>query len=133
MIVVDTNIIAYLLIPGDQTDVSEKVLQKDPMWISPRLWRSEFRNILIKYLRKDYITLAQAFQIMEKAERLMRGREYDVNSLPILEAASSSNCTAYDCEFIILARELGIKLITTDRRILREFPDDSISVAHYLI
>lgn len=132
MIVVDTNIIAYLLIPGKETDSAEKILQKDPVWCSTRLWRSEFRNVLLKYLRMDYINLAQSFQIMQKAERLMRGREYEVNSLPILEASFNSKCSAYDCEFIILARELATKLITSDKRLLREFPEESISLRNYL-
>ena len=132
MIVVDTNIIAYLLIPGKETDRAEKILHKDPVWCSSRLWRSEFRSVLMKYLRKEYISLAQSFQIMQKAERLMRGREYEVNSLPILEASFNSKCSTYDCEFVVLARELATQLVTSDKRVLREFPEESVSVEHFL-
>ncbi len=45
MIVVDTNIIAYLLLPSDYTHLAEQVIMKDSGWIAPYLWQSEFRNI----------------------------------------------------------------------------------------
>lgn len=52
MIVVDTNVIASLWVPNDMEELAYKVLKKDPDWIVPLLWRSEFSNILALYLRK---------------------------------------------------------------------------------
>ena len=46
MIVVDSNIIAYWLLPGEKMAEAESVWQKDSNWIVPPLWKSEFRNIL---------------------------------------------------------------------------------------
>ena len=46
MIVVDTNIVAYLYLPGEHTAAVERLLERDPEWAAPILWRSEFRNIL---------------------------------------------------------------------------------------
>ncbi|KAA3613701.1 MAG: PIN domain-containing protein [Calditrichaeota bacterium] len=132
MIVVDTNIIAYLLIPGKKTAEAEKVFKRDSQWSSSRLWRSEFRNVLINYLRHEYIDLIQAFDIMNKAELLMKGREFEVPSPAILSTSFNSKCNAYDCEFVVLAKELGVKLITTDKLVLREFPAASISIDAYL-
>jgi len=52
MIVVDTNVIAYLLIPGIFTDQAKATLAKEPHWAAPLLWWSEFRTVLTFYLRK---------------------------------------------------------------------------------
>lgn len=73
MIVVDTNVIAYLMLPGDSTPQARGALRKDGDWSSPLLWRSEFRNILVRYLRQGHLQLADALQIMEEAERVLRG------------------------------------------------------------
>jgi len=132
MIVVDTNVIAYLLITGEHTSEAEQLLEKDPVWLAPRLWRSEFRNVLIKYLRQSYITFSDALNLMTKAEQLMKGKEYEINSAQVLEASHNSTCSAYDCEFVSLAKELSIKLITTDNKILTQFPAISTSIKYFL-
>ena len=52
MIVVDSNIVAYLYLPGKYTAAAEALFESDPGWAAPVLWRSEFRNILAGYLRR---------------------------------------------------------------------------------
>jgi predicted nucleic acid-binding protein len=123
VIVADTNLIAYLLIRSEQTPAAEAVLRKDPSWAAPRLWRSEFRNVLALFLRQGRLTLADALQYVQEAENLLNGREYDVPSAPVLELAQRSGCTAYDCEFVHLAQHLAIPLVTSDQRVLRAFPE----------
>ena len=46
MILVDSNVLAYLYLPGDRPAETEALLDQDPDWAAPVLWRSEFRNIL---------------------------------------------------------------------------------------
>jgi predicted nucleic acid-binding protein len=127
VIVADTNLIAYLLIEGEHTEASEAVLVKDPLWAAPLLWRSEFRNVLALYLRQGHLELAPALQYMNEAEARLSGREYEVPSAPVLELAQASGCSAYDCEFVHLAQELEVKLVTSDTRVLRAFPGIAIS------
>ena len=122
MIVVDTNVIAYLFIPGDRTKQARDALRKDPEWVGPLLWRSEFLNILAFYLRYGQILLRHANQLMHEAERLMKGGEYQVPSNEVLALVKTSGCTAYDCEFVALAKEMEIPLITTDRKLIEAFP-----------
>ncbi len=121
MIVADTNLISYLFLPGDRTPAAEAVLVRDPDWAAPLLWRSEFRNVLAGYLRQGRLDLSVAQAIMGEAEALLAGREYSVPSERVLETVAGSGCSAYDSEFVVLARDLGVPLVTADRRILQAF------------
>jgi predicted nucleic acid-binding protein len=132
LIVVDTNIIAYLLVNGEYSESAEKVLLKDPGWAAPLLWRSEFRNTLVKCVRGGLVELNDAYRIMADAESLMSEGEYAVASGDVLSLAASAACSAYDAEFVVLARELGVPLVTTDNRILESFPDTAVSPARFI-
>jgi predicted nucleic acid-binding protein len=131
MIVADTNIISYLLLPTIFSGQASKLYQNDPDWAAPVLWRSEFRNVLALYLGKKLVTLAEALVLQEEAEALMMDREFTVPSVSILSLTDSSTCSAYDCEFVALARQLSVKLVTEDKKILAEFPDVAVSLDQY--
>lgn len=128
MIVVDSNILAYLYLPGDFTAQAEQLLTEDSHWVAPVLWRSEFRNILAGYIRRGSLTLAQAYALQLEAEGLLNGREYEVDSLDVLELVKTSECSAYDCEFVALAKKLGVRLATMDKKLLRNFPERAFSI-----
>lgn len=132
MIVVDTNIIAYLYLPTELTGHAERLLETDPEWVAPLLWRSEFRNVLALCLRKGLLTLADAVRIQDEAEALLAEQEYSTVSRDVLGLVAASSCSAYDCEFVALARTLKVKLVTMDRRILAEFPEMAISLTDVL-
>jgi predicted nucleic acid-binding protein len=122
MIVVDTNVLAYLWLPGEGTKAAERLLKKDPDWNAPIVWRSEFRNVLAGCLRRGDVSLETALQIVEGVEGQMRGREFSVPSPQVLARVEESECSAYDCEFVVLADELGVSLVTSDARLLKSFP-----------
>ena len=122
MIVVDTNIVAYLYLQGGRTQQSEALLRKRPLWAAPMLWRSEFRSVLSLYLRKRLLELDTALAIAAQAEELLRGREYTVASFDVMSLVADSPCSAYDCEFVALARHLDTVLVTADRKVLKAFP-----------
>lgn len=128
MIVADTNLIAYLLIRSEQTLAAQRVLRKDPVWAAPLLWRSEFRNVLALYLRQGHLALPDALQYMRLAEELLRGKEYEIPSEPVLTLSERSGCTAYDCEFVHLAQDLGVSLVTSDQKVLHAFPGVAVSL-----
>ena len=129
MIVVDTNILAYLYLPGEYTSAAESLLERDSAWAAPILWRSEFRNILAGYLRRGSLSFEQAHGIQREAENLLAGAEYEVDSLGVLELVRESDCSAYDCEFVTLARTLRTKLVTMDAKQLKAFPGVAIALA----
>ena len=129
MIVVDSNILAYLYLPGEHSASAETLLERDPEWAAPLLWRSEFRNILAGYLRRGTLSFEQVTDLQAEAEALLEGAEYAVDSIGVLELVRDSKCSAYDCEFVALAKRLGTKLVTMDSKVLRAFPKYAVSLA----
>lgn len=132
MVVVDTNIIVYFYVTSTQSHVVQQLVHIDSNWVVPYLWRSEFRNAIVQYMRHRNLTLSNALTIVERAESRLSGREVHVSSQNILSLAQNSTCSAYDCEFVALANQLQIPLITEDKKVLREFPHIASSLAQFI-
>ncbi|MCP9820028.1 type II toxin-antitoxin system VapC family toxin [Synechococcus sp. Cruz-9H2] len=125
MIVVDTNVVAYLLLPGPLTGAAEAWFEADPDWAAPPLWRSELRNVLTGYLRRGTLPLEQVIALQDQAEELLGAMEIPVTSERVFELVQRSTCSAYDCEFVAAALEATAPLITADRAVLNAFPEIS--------
>lgn len=132
MIVADANLLAYLVMPGERTREAEAVLAKDPTWVAPTLWRSELRSVVHKYVERGDLTISRAVTLLGQAEDILGGREGDVDSRDVLELASRSRCSTYDCEYVALAIALGVPLVTTDRAVLKAFPDRAMTPTEFL-
>ena len=132
MIVADANLLAYLVMPGERTREAEAVLAKDPTWVAPPLWRSELRSVVHKYVVRGDLTVTRAVTLVGQADDIVGGREGDVDSRDVLELASGSKCSTYDCEYVALASALGVPLVTTDRAVLKAFPDRAMTPAEFL-
>jgi len=132
LIVVDTNIITYLFVEGENTAKAEKALIRDAEWAAPILWRSEFRNVLAFYIRSKNLALKNAIKIMNEASNLLLDNEYDVTSMEVLSLAELSGCSAYDCEYVALAKDRGVLLLTCDKKVLKTFPQYTISLENYV-
>jgi predicted nucleic acid-binding protein len=127
VIVVDTNVISFFFVDCEYARSARMILLRDARWTAPLLWRSELRSTLIKLFKKDLVERDDVFRIMAEAESLMSGGEYRVGSADVLDLAISSRCSAYDAEFVVLARDLGVPLVTTDKELLEKFPDVAVS------
>ena len=132
MIVVDTNIIVYLCFGGDLAPLAEEVLTADSEWHAPLLWRSEFRNVMAGFSRQGTIAPEGARRLVGEAEVLLVGREHLVDSQSVLRLVERSSCSAYDCEYVALAKRLEVPLVTNDRQILRSFPEIARSMSDFL-
>ncbi|MEA2059391.1 MAG: type II toxin-antitoxin system VapC family toxin, partial [Thermodesulfobacteriota bacterium] len=76
--------------------------------------------------------LSDAIEIIGLAEDLLKENEYEINSFQVLQLTNESGCSAYDCEFVSLAKDLGIPLITEDKKVLLNFPETAISMGHFI-
>ena len=124
MIVVDTNVIAALILPTSQkTEAAIRLFSLDRDWAAPLLWRSEFTNILTTGVRNGWFDMQQALEALESAEEIIGDNQYAVPAEEVLKLAVSSGCTGYDSEFAVLARDLSVRLVTLDRELLGAFPD----------
>jgi predicted nucleic acid-binding protein len=131
LIVSDTNLLIRLYIESAISPLAREVMLREPDWAVPVLWRSEFRSTLIKSIRSGLIDLADAIRIMSEAESMMLFNEHDVASDDVLELAAASGCSA-DAEFVVLARELRVPLVTTDKELLEKFPDIALGPERFL-
>lgn len=132
MIVVDTNIIAHMTFATDHSPVVSSLHAHDPVWEAPILWKSEFLNVLALYYRKKLIDVEESLKALDFAERLIGLREHRISSPDVLNLIIRSSCSAYDCEFVGLAEKLDTKLVTYDKKILREFPSFAVTPEDYL-
>ena len=124
MTVVDTNVVAYLWLPGEFTTAAERLLADDAEWAVPLLWRSEFRSVLAGAHKRRTLSLPRANDIAAAAE-------FSVEPAHVLSLASRSGCCTYDCEFVALAHDLGVRLVTNDTAVLRAFPDVAVPLQRF--
>jgi predicted nucleic acid-binding protein len=88
--------------------------------------------VLAGFIRRGVIAVESARRTAGDAEAQMREHEYAVPTDLVLDATTESTCSAYDCEFVVLARQLSVSLVTADRRVLKEFPSEARSISHYV-
>lgn len=131
MIVVDTNVIASLLLQSEYSAAAAKAIEQDRDWCVPRLWRSEFRNVLSTAVRSRLFDLSLALRAWETAEAVVAGAEFEPAGFDVLRLAQASGCTAYDCEYVAVAKDLNVYLVTLDKQLLRAFPDTAIHLTEF--
>jgi len=132
VIVADANLLAYLVIQGAHTAAARAVAGRDDERAAPRLWRSELMSTLAGYVRTGETDIAGAVERHAAAEAAVGEREFDVEAGAVLELATVSGCSTYDCEYVAVARMLGVPLITSDREVLRAFPRIAVSPEQFV-
>lgn len=122
MIAVDTQLSVYLQVSGANTPLAMSVFLRDPEWHAPLLWRSEFRNAILGHIRANELSTSGAIEAYARAAQVIGRHEHAVSTADILSLAEGNRITAYDLEFVVLARSLGVPLVTLDKQVLAEFP-----------
>lgn len=132
MIVVDTNVIHYCWVRGQDTEVAQAVRRRDPDWHAPILWRSELRNVLTAYLRRGMMSRTQIIGILNLADEAFAESEHFVGDELVFDIVASSTLTAYDAEFVALASVLSVPLVTADKAVLKAFPDRALTMEAFI-
>jgi len=131
VIVADNAVLVYFWLPGEYAGLAEAAKAQDEVWAAPILWRAEFRNVLAGYLRRNTLTEAEANAAYLNVQKDLGANEYSVPTERIIKLVLASDCTAYDCEYVALAQDLGVPLVTTDKQILRAFPKCAVSLEKF--
>jgi predicted nucleic acid-binding protein len=121
MIVVDVNVVAYLLIEGGKTELARSLRAADPQWRVPPLWRSEFLNVLAMQVQHGGFDAKAAEQLWKVAARLLFRCEVEVEAVRVLRLAAEQQITAYDAQYVALAQQLGVACVSEDRALQRKF------------
>ena len=123
MIVVDTNVMLRLVLGGQDGADAARLLERDGEWAAPGILMSELRNVLLGFTRRGSLTRDQAKAMIDDASLVLGDRIAEAGSVQVLDVALECGLTAYDAEFVALARTLGVPLATLDNAILRGAPD----------
>lgn len=129
VIVVDTNLLIGAVF--EASPVSLAVVKRDPVWAAPALWRSEFRSVLAALIRTQQMPGDEALRGYAEAEELVR-QTFEAETPRIVKLIQPSPCTAYDLEFVALAEQLNVPLVTNDRQILKAFPGRAVTPAAFV-
>lgn len=132
MIVADANIIAYLLIEGDYSSNARALFALDDEWIVPQIWPHEFTNILATYAKTGGLLQSECLATWHDAFRLMDGRIVATNFLEAMDLAVRLKMSLYDAEYVHLAIERAIPLITEDKKLRDAIPQQAFSMKNYL-
>jgi predicted nucleic acid-binding protein len=127
VIVVDTNVLTYFLMPGSATELAQKIRAKDKAWTAPALIRHELLNVLSFYVTQRKLTADEAGRNYRRGLSMVRIWDDEVDPISVLRMADRSGCTTYDMEFVWLAAHLNVPLITADKEVLKAFPAVSVS------
>jgi len=72
-----------------------------------------------------------AQELVALTEAMLQESEFAVDSAAVLARATESGCTVYDCEYVVLAEDLGVPLVTSDRQLLAAFPARAVAPERY--
>ncbi len=117
LIVADTNLIVALACKTDQSALALEVHKKDPDWIAPVIWQSEFRSALLGMMRQRKIGIVTANSAFAFAATVVE--TFDVSTAAVLRLAEAHGLSAYDAEFAALGEWLDCKVVAFDDDLIK--------------
>ena len=132
MVVVDTNILASLLIEGPFSTAARSLLAADPDWHSEPFIIVELSNVLATQVRAKRIGLDAALIVLSQGAAAMDTRLHAVDHAAALAFAQRHSVSAYDARYLAVAHGLGQRLVSEDAALRRRAPDMTCSLADAL-
>lgn len=79
------------------------------------------------------MTIEIAVGFYARAESIVRESEISAEIGTVLDLSRRSGCSAYDCEFVALALDAQVPLVTADKKILKAFPEAAVSIEDFAV
>lgn len=83
-------------------------------------------------MRRKDIEADAARVLLDRATEVITVPDGGVDGKAVLSLALDSGCSAYACEFVWLARDVRVPLLTADRQVLGAFPDTAVPADAFL-
>lgn len=132
VLLVDTNIVANLLLDGPQSPAARALYARDPDWASEPLLFIELTNVLVTGLRQKRLSSVQAEAALTRAHAMLDGYLHHTPDRQVLAVAARYGISGYDARFICVALVIGSLLVTEDATLRRKAPDATRSMAEAL-
>jgi len=132
VLIVDTNVLAYLLIEGDYTAAARLLHRRDDDWRSEAFIMIEFTNVLAASIAARRMNLVLAQRFLADATLLLHGKLGLIPHDSVLSLAVQYRVTAYDARFLALAQQLERRLVTEDAKLRAAAPKLTQSLAEAL-
>ena len=128
MIVADANVVAALYFDSAATADARSLLDLDGDWVVPDLWRHEMLNIAANYAKFAQSGLAGVTAAWEHADAMFGPRQRAVNMSAALALALKLRLSAYDAQYLALAKELDVPLVSLDKKLCAAAPTIALSL-----
>jgi len=132
VLIVDTNVLAYLLIEGDHTAAARLLHRRDDDWRSEAFIMIEFTNVLTASIAARRMNSVLAQRFLAEATSLLHGKLALIPHDSVLSLAVQYRVTAYDARFLALAQQLDCRLVTEDAKLRTAAPKLTQSLAEAL-
>lgn len=132
MIVADTNLVVHLFTQTSLTSIAQQVLAKDSNWILPKLWQEEYANVLCKLARKGYLTSEEVISHFNYTTEQFKNNEISIDITKVIKTSLEYGITVYDANFISLAIDHNILVVTEDQEMLKKCPKLAVNMLNFI-
>lgn len=132
MIVADTCLVFHLFNETLLTDNAQKILDKDPYWVLPPLWREEYANILSKLARKEGRAIDDVINHFNYTIDELKNCEINIDTKKALQISIEYKISVYDAHFVALAIDFNTLLVTEDKEIIKNCSHIALSLQDFL-
>jgi predicted nucleic acid-binding protein len=126
--VVDCNVVVALYFDSVYSESARSLLRLDPDWHSEPTLLIEFVNVMATLMRVRQASWEAAATHLTAVQALMKPSLHAAPDQDTLQAAHHFRISGYDARYIVVARALGTRLVTEDRRLRLAAPDYTCSL-----
>jgi predicted nucleic acid-binding protein len=126
MKIVDCTVLADFYVgEASSKEAAYALLEEDADWVSVGLWRYEFGNVLLKYVRAGRLEALEMELALKEVSGLLVETVENLDTLAVWRLSLEKGLSYYDASYVWLARSRSCRLYTRDAGILKKCPECS--------